>query len=357
MRKVILVVCVVFYSLSAIGQSPQLKELWKLYDKKKYDEIIEKGEELLVKDLNNVEYNYWVGLGYYKKDQILESIPFFEKASMHEDPHSTIRARANILLGVCYYHQDEKEKSRKSLIEGKKVKIYKRINEGNEYWFERFGFDDFFLTWQKVESDHFKFNFQDTTDLNYKRFIKKCEEAYTTIDTFFNSKIERKIDYFVWTSTTDARNIIKMANAHAFSDLFLIHGNTNENEGHEIAHVISLNYRKDLKMHRFISEGTAVYFDQTHLDKDEWFEGILENYKIKKIDVKDVWLKWEEFPSAYSYSLGGLFVKELIKQYGQDKFLEFFVDQSYKNAKEVFGKGLEDFIDEFETKYNDKIKK
>jgi len=352
MRKIIISLALICCFFVANAQSPNLKKMWKLYDNKKYEDLIEFGTELLKKDSMNIEYNYWVGVGYYKEEQIIEAIPFLEKAAMHKDPHSTIRARANLTLGVCYYSQGEKEKAKNSLIEGKKIKTYKRINEGNEFWFERFGFDDFYLTWQKKESDHFIFNFQDTTELNYKRFIRKCEEAYTTIDTFFNSKIERKVEYFVWTSTTDAKNIIKTVGAFANPFFFLIHGNTNENEGHEIAHIISLHYKKDLKRHRFITEGTAVYFDQTHLDKEEWFKGVLKSYKIKKIDVKDVWENWEEHPSSYAYHLGGLFVKELIEKYGREKFLELFIDQSYKNAKLVYGKGFEDFIKEFESKYN-----
>lgn len=357
MRKLFLLIGVLSISLSIYAQSPQLREIWKLYDKEKFDEIIEKGELILTKDSNNIEINYWVGVCYYRNEEILNAIPFLEKAALHNDPHSSIRARAKLILGVCYYYQGKKEKSKDALLEGKKVKTYKRVVEGNKFWYERFGFDDFFLDWQKIESEHFIFKFQDTTELNYKRFIKSCEQAYCNIDTFFNSKIDRKIDYFVWTSTIDARNIIKMSNAHAFSNLLLIHGNTNENEGHEIAHVISLNFKDDIKKYKFISEGTAVYFDQTHLDKDQWFEDLLEYGDIKKIEVKKVWEKWNKYPTNYSYHLGGMFIRELIHKYGHNKFLTFFEDQSYDNAVKVFGKGFEDFVENFESTYNEMIKK
>lgn len=245
MRKLIVVVAIIFYCLNVFGQSPRLKELWKLSKKKEWHDLVEKGNSFLETDSANVEYHMMVGYALFQLNKINESKPYFEKAALHNDPHSSIRARSLLYLGLCYFLEMDYEKSKKALEDSKKIKSYSSIKEYNDFWYERLGYDDFFLTWQEVESEHFLFKFQDTTDLNYKRFIRTCEESYTTIDTFFNSNIERRIDYFVWTSTTDARNIIKTAGAFANPTLFLIHGNTNENEGHEIAHVISLNYKKD----------------------------------------------------------------------------------------------------------------
>jgi len=355
MKKYLLILCLICNFIVVSAQSPQLKELWKLSKNKKYEELIKKGEQFLQKDSNNVEYQMMVGIALFRLNKIDKSKEHFEKAALHNDPHSSIRARSKVYLALCYFLECDYEKSKEALLDCKKIKSYSSIKEYNEYWFERLGFHDFYNNWYIKETDHFRFYFQDTSDLNYKRFICKCEDAYTKIDTFFNSDVPKKVDYFVWTSTTDARNIIKRASAFAYSSLCLIHGNTNENEGHEIAHVISLNYTKDIKKYKFISEGTAVYFDQTDLDIEQWFEGVLKKYKIKKIDVKDVWEKWEKHPSDYSYHLGGLFVEELIKEYGQEKFLEFFADQSYKNAKKVFGKGLDDFIKEFEESLASKL--
>ncbi|MCB2195649.1 MAG: hypothetical protein KQH79_07300 [Bacteroidetes bacterium] len=352
MRKLFIVLLILCAWIELHAQSPKLKELWKLYRKEKFDELIEKGEVFLENDPDNIEFNFWVGKAYTRKSKIEEAFPYFEKAAMHKDPNSTIKARAQVYIGIYYFFKEKKDKSKEAFLEGQKIKSYSGISEASEFWYERLGFDDFFQDWSQKETEHFIFYFQDTTDLNYKRFINNCEQAYTAIDTFFHVTLPKKIDYYVWTSTTDARNIIKSAGAFAMSDICLIHGNTNENEGHEIAHVISLNSIEDIEKNRFITEGTAVYFDQTNLDIEQWFEGVLDDYDIKKIDVKKVWDNCEKFPANYYYHLGGLFVEALINEYGQDKFLEFFADQSYKNAQAVFGKELDDFIKEFESGFN-----
>jgi len=352
MRKILLFFILMSSFVLAKSQSPQLKELWKLYENKKYNEIIEKGEKLLAKDSNNVEYNYWVGVGYYKKELIIKSIPFLEKATLHDDPHSSIRARADMLLGVCYFFQDEKVKSKESLLNGKKIKTYKKINEGNEFWFERLGFDEFYSNWSTSESEHFRFYFQDTTDINHTRFINDCEKAYRNIDTFFVCKLPKKIDYYVWASHVDAQNIIKSNLSFAHSFLCLIHGGNYESEGHEIAHVVSLFYKDNIKNFKFITEGTASYFDQTNLNREQWTKQVIKDKNIKEVEIKKVWENWNDFNSVYSYNIGGLFVQDLIKKYGREKFLEFYSDQSYKNAKLVFGKDFDDFIKEFEAKFN-----
>lgn len=352
MRKLLLSLVTIVAFSAANAQSPQLKELWKLYEKKNYDEVIEKGEEFLIKDTNQVEFNFWVGRAYYKKKLIEESIPYFEKAAKHDDPHSSIKARAELYLGVAYYLKGELEISRKSFIEGRKIKTYSSYTESNEYWYERLGFDEFYSNWSTYETEHFRFYFQDTTDINHTRFIDDCEKAYTNIDTFFNSNLPKKIDYFVWASRIDAKNVLKRNLSFTDSYLCYIHGGNNESEGHEIAHDISLNYKKIDHYENFITEGTASYFDQTNLAREDYFKELLKRMKKKKVSVKNVWLNWKNYNTDFSYNLGGLFVEDLIKEYGKEKFLEFFTNQSFKNAKLVFGKDFENFIEVFEAKFN-----
>ena len=116
--------------------------------------------------------------------------------------------------------------------------------------------------------------------------------------------------------------------------------------------LFKLNYKKIDHFENFISEGTAVYFDQTNLDRIAYFNEILKRRKKKKISVKDVWNNWSDYSTSYSYNLAGLFVGDLIIEYGRDKFLEFFTDQTYKNAQKVFGKEFDDFVKEVERNYS-----
>ena len=66
-----------------------------------------------------------------------------------------------------------------------------------------------------------------------------------------------------------------------------------------------------------------------------------------------MWINWKSYPDELSYPLSGLFVEELIAQYGKENFLEFFKNQTYKNAQKVFGKGLKIFIEKFENRFNE----
>ena len=72
----------------------------------------------------------------------------------------------------------------------------------------------------------------------------------------------------------------------------------------------------------------------------------------KKIVIKDYWENGREYSEEILYPLSGLFVQELIEKYGTEKFLEFFKNQTYENAKLVYGNELDSLIKEFENKLN-----
>jgi len=50
--------------------------------------------------------------------------------------------------------------------------------------------------------------------------------------------------------------------------------------------------------------------------------------------------------------LACVFTKELIDNFGKDKFLEFFKNQTYDNAKIVFGDKLDRLIEKTENEIN-----
>lgn len=72
----------------------------------------------------------------------------------------------------------------------------------------------------------------------------------------------------------------------------------------------------------------------------------------KKISIREIWANWKIYPEELTYPLSGLFVKELIDNFGQEKFIEFFGNQTYENAKSVFGDKLNVVIRDFEDKIN-----
>ena len=118
-----------------------------------------------------------------------------------------------------------------------------------------------------------------------------------------------------------------------------------------MTHVISDYTTKIIHKTGLINEGTSVYFDQTSRDREQMIKDWLKA-NDKRITIRDIWKNWGDYPESLTYPLAGLFVKELINNFGRDKFLAFFSDQSYQNAKRVFGPKLDAVVQEFENKIN-----
>ena len=100
-----------------------------------------------------------------------------------------------------------------------------------------------------------------------------------------------------------------------------------------------------------INEGTAVCFDQTNQDKEKIVKDWLKT-NDRKITINEIWTNFRDYPDALTYPLSGLFVKELIDNFGREKFIAFFGNQTYDNAKLIFGEKLDKVIKDFENKIN-----
>jgi hypothetical protein len=75
----------------------------------------------------------------------------------------------------------------------------------------------------------------------------------------------------------------------------------------------------------------------------------------KQIAIKDCWTAGEKYVDEILYPLSGLFVKELIDNFGKEKFLELFKNQTYENAKLIFGNKLDTMIEELEKRACEKF--
>ncbi len=118
-----------------------------------------------------------------------------------------------------------------------------------------------------------------------------------------------------------------------------------------MTHVIS-NYTSDIsKKTKFIIEGTAVCFDHSSQDRMQLVKDWIKTHN-KRIVIKDYWDNGRNYPEEILYPLSGLFVKELIGNFGREKYLEFFKNQTYENAKLVFGCKLDNIIQVLEKKIN-----
>jgi hypothetical protein len=189
------------------------------------------------------------------------------------------------------------------------------------------------------------------SDRDIAKYTQSREKAYQNINKFFLDTLPKKIDFFVWESKDDGKKMLYVNLDYANSEFCIVHSHYQQTTGCELAYVMSNYSVPILKKTEFISRGVAVYLDQTNVDKEQTVKEWLKSNN-EKVDIKDIWKYWQFYPYEFSYPLSGLFVSELINSFGKDKFLEFFNEQTYENAKLVFGNKLDEVIQNFENKIN-----
>ncbi|WP_346856722.1 tetratricopeptide repeat protein [uncultured Draconibacterium sp.] len=331
------------------AQSLQEQELNNLYSSKKTDQLIDKAIEYLKSDPDNLNYNVILGRTLTEIGNYNEALPYLQFAVDNGD--SSGKELGLGFLGICYYMLSDFEKSESALRACINLNTSHNANEISARVAGLLGYEEFYNDWKVVESNNFCFHFQNMDDTEIRRYVESREKAFKEINTFFESSLPKKIDFFVWDSREDAKRILHKDLGFAEPAYCIIHSYFNQSKGHEITHVISHYTWAISEKTRFINEGTAVCFDQTNqnrLNKVKYW--IRTN--DKRIEIRDFWQNGREYSEEVLYPLAGLFVQELIEKFGREKFLEFFKNQSYENAQVVYGMELFMFIKEFENRIN-----
>lgn len=349
--RLIITTIFVLTSLITFGQNPVLKDLGKLYQLRDYEKLIKEAQPHLETDSLKVDLNLLLGRAYADKGDFKSAIPYLDYTVNNDLNNSWRKAWALGYLGTCHFMLQNYDESRKST---KKCLDLNATKNATQYANKRillFGFDDFYKDWKIVESDNFRFHFQNMNDSDIEKYVSSREIAFKKINEFFKSELPKKIDFFVWNSSDDAKNLLRSNLGFADPYFSIVHSHFKQSKGHEMTHVISNYSTKIIKKTGLINEGTAVCFDQTNHDKEKMVKDWLNN-NDKKITIREVWTDWTGYSGALMYPLSGLFVKELIDNFGKDKFLEFFKNQTYENAQLVYGMDLFMFIKEFENRIN-----
>lgn len=331
------------------AQSPQEQELGNLYTSGELNQVIAKANEYLKTDPDNVNYQVILGRALTDIGNYKEAISHLQFAVANDN--SWRKAWGLGYLGTCYYMLSDFEKSESALKSSINLNATKNATKFSARRVGIFGYDSFYDSWTIKESKNIRFHFQNMSDYEIQRYMESRENAFEEINTFFESSLPKKIDFFVWNSRDDAKQIVLRDLGFAEPSCCIIHSYFKQSRGHELTHVLS-HYTSGISTKtRFINEGTAVCFDlsdQNRLKKVKYW--IRTN--DKKIEIKEIWKNGRDYPEEILYPLAGLFVQELIDEYGKEKFLEFFKNQTYENAQVVYGMELFMFIKEFESKIN-----
>jgi len=336
------------------AQPSKMEQLGKLYMSGNLKETINRADEYLEEEPENIDYILILGRALTDYGEYNKAIPHL-KYTVENDPHNSWRkAWALGYLGSCYYMISEHEKSKKVLKDCVEFNATSNATNYATNRFLQFGYHKFFDDWTMIESDNFKFHFQKMDEMDAKSYADSREEAFIEINKFFNTELPKKIDFFVWDSRADAKMVLRAELGFANPFFCIIHSHFQQTRGHEMTHVISNFLEKEIVKTSLINEGTAVCFNLANQDKEAIVKKWLEKNEEEKIDIKAMWLYWQEYPQEISYPMAGIFVEQLIETFGKEKFLTFFVDQRYEHAKEVFGEEIDVIIQNLEDKFNQK---
>jgi len=350
MRKIFTSI-LILTNLISFGQNSTIDDLWNLYNSHDLKSVINRAKPLLENDPNNIDLNLIIGRTYTDQADFKNALPFLEFSVKNDNNNSWRKAWALQYLGTCYFMLQKYDDSEKAIKECINLNATKNATNAAYGMSLLFGYNEFYKNWKIIESDNFRFHFQNMNDADIKIFTSSREIAYKEINEFFKSSLPKKIDFYVWESREDAKKTLRADLGFSKPNFCIVHTHYLQTIGHEMTHIISYYTSEITNKTRFINEGTAVCFDQSNQDRLKQVKNWIAKNK-KQIAIKDYWENGEKFAEEILYPLSGLFVKELIVNFEKEKFLEFFKNQTYDNAKLVFGDKLDKVIQDFENKIN-----
>lgn len=341
-------------SLISFGQNPAMDDLVKLYKSQDFQSVIEKAKPILEKDPNSIDLNLIMGRSLTDLGEFKNALTYLQFVATNDKDNSWRKAWALSYLGTCNFMSQDYKKSESSLNECIKLNATKNSTNNAYEQTLLFGFNEFYKTWKIIETDNYRFHFQNMSDIEIEKFVSAREKVFSEINDFFKSTLPKKIDFYVWESREDAKNILKTNLGFAKPQFCIVHSHYQQTIGHEITHVVSDFYAKVINKTRLINEGTAVYFDFTYMDRIQAVKNVIEEKNVI-IDIDSMWQN-NIIEESIFYPIAGAFVEYLIFHGGKDKFLELIKNQTIENAFKIYGDTLSNWITDFEMKFSNDYK-
>ncbi|MFV0593474.1 MAG: tetratricopeptide repeat protein [Draconibacterium sp.] len=206
--KTIITPIFILISLIALGQNKAIEELGKLYSVRDYESVIEKAKPLLINAPNSLELNLIIGRAYADQADYKNAVPYLQKTIEKDTYNSWQKAWAYNYLGTCQFMLDKYADAEKSLNEC--IKLNATKNATNDAYGKSLllGYNEFYNSWETVETEHFRFHFQNMSESDIERYCSSREKVFKNINEFFESELPKKIDFFVWSSRDDAKKIL-----------------------------------------------------------------------------------------------------------------------------------------------------
>lgn len=203
-----------------------------------------------------------------------------------------------------------------------------------------FGFHPAYQNWTIYETENIVFHYRvdENSKTRLDEFALSRQAAFTKINEFFNCRLERKIDFFLWDSQDEAFSVLNRYLGFAIGQYYLVHNALNQTVGHELSHIITYYLDGSEEIIPLICEGAAVLFDQSGRDNLAFTKRMMEKNHVEKADVKALWQNFFSLSSGVSYPLAAVFSETLLKEFGKEHYLELMRHQTYEGACSVLGK-------------------
>ena len=343
-----MLICLLLVSYNL--QSQTVEELWKIYNQGHYAEVLEKAAPLLKQKPDDIDLRLLLGRTYTEVARYRDAIPHLEFVDQNDAQKTWRKAWGESYLGICYFGLGEYAKSRQFLDQSIAINATENVVKFAAKRKALFGFDDMYKAFKTEESEHITFHFHPAavdSIGNTEAYINAREKAYDNIQAFFSGKLPKKADFFVWDSEASMKEILNSNAGFARPEFCIVHCQYDQTPGHELAHVISHYSDTILVKTALINEGTAVFFDQTSRNRLDAARAAMKKSGLKQISIQEMW-DAQTTDSSILYPVSGAFIEYLIAEGGKENYLRLLKNQTYANAKTVYGDRLRRLVEGFE---------
>lgn len=326
----------------AAGQNldSQTKQIWQAYQAQKFETVIEQGRRIIAerKTGDALMIRLAVGRALVVTGQHASALPHLRKVATSEGPDHA-RAWALNFLGKAHYRLGHLEESKAAFHRSRDMQATENSTRSSQRWMYTLGFDEMYESWTQVETQHLRIFASPKLGISRNRLEQRYESAYRAMAGFFADTLDRDIRLFLWASASEAKQV-GIEVGFARPDLFLIHAEIGQTPGHELAHVFEDQVLSPSYQAGLISEGVAVYLDQTNRNRLETARQAVRTTD-GQVSIQDWWQRspeeWTQIPSRVRYPVAGAFVAHLAERGGKERLLQLLQNQRLEEAQAVYG--------------------
>lgn len=214
------------------------------------------------------------------------------------------------------------------------------------YFSQQFGFS---TTFSKLEKDlggkavtpHFNIYYPASLDSNYvKNLILNHEYYYNQLNSFFQFKISKRVNSFVFLDDNQKKELFGSQNADVAKtwqySIYITRNDYNSTLKHELAHCYSADFGVGIfkvadGLNPSLIEGIATAADPIYGNNSIDYLAYQAYNNGFKIELSNLYNQFNFFlnTSSLSYIYAGSFTKYLIKVYGIKKFISLYKDLDF----------------------------